>query len=215
MSAAVPGKSSFQRLVFWLSALGAIGTTLSLGENLFVGLLWINWIIDTWHSFFAPAIVWLNEYVFSWINITLVQVKVDFFVILSVMMRLVYSEISVVPPPFRKKARIAWAIYYVFCTVVLLIATPDSDTLTDHQTRYILGVNLVLLAIFLSGGKLLHSKGSISLAKVFLAVTIYLMMGFLHDFNAHADQNLPYIERWLQAWDDAVTEQLERPMNED
>lgn len=176
--------------------------------------MFINWIIDGWHSIFAPAIVWLNEHVFALIDIEIIQLQVDFIVIMALFIgQLVGAVLNTGPlkQTWRSIALLVFSFWFLAATTLLLPANPNLGDLAqikggDLSLLWIIGGAFVLFIglRWISFEGLEHAT---SMSTTFGAVALLFSLFLMLELNAHADENLPYVERWLQAWDDIFVEE--------
>lgn len=216
MDEAVQEKTLFQSFVFWIGFIMAVGSIGSLGESLFRGLLFFNGIIDGWQLIWAPAIEWLNLNFFSKFKIELPQWKFDAVIAISIFIRMLNRALM----PLYGIGQLLSGVLTIALSLFILLVFAFDERDREHGLTSILDPSIYTIVILsLTFAALLISKFFLRsdtanlVSKATLPLLFLVGLMALLELNAHADENLPYIERWLQAWDDAVTEQLERPMN--
>lgn len=202
--------SWLERAVFWVGVATLLGSVASLGENLFRGLTLINAIIDGWHYLTEPVAAWLSEYVFAWFDIEVSQLDIDKIVVFGFLLRISYRFfVSLLPHiksfSFSFLSILIWAV-----VGAIIIVKPERPIIAlaqikdgNYFTLWMLGV--FVIASFVYG--LMREPRFRALSTLCIGGVIYILLGMLVEINMHADDNLPYIERWLTAWDDIFVEE--------
>lgn len=196
------GTSLFKPVVFWASLFTLVA---SMGENLLRGWTVIDKVIDAWHAVTVPLAAWLSEYVFAWWEIEVSQHDIDLIVVFGFLMRMFFRSFTQLsPPPNRLLTGIVFLLAWVIVSTSIILQPETqfsalaSIKAGDKLALWTLGgsgVASLVLRLFRNP----HVRGY-SMASGGLAIFVFLVM--LLELNAHADEHLPYIERWLTAWDE-------------
>lgn len=218
----------YKRPGFWVAIASLLPSITSLGENLFRGLLIINYIIDAWHALFAPMIDWLNKTVFQYFDFDITQIEIDILVILGVFWRMLLPRVPefyhalrnyVSSQEFELWKIWVWLIVFLATGIVALViafAFLYGKIDVGFKVSYLLIIPIIALILrivdVLSKSPVVHNMILLSYRAFWAMMTVYALF-FILVLNYHADSNLPYIERWLKAWDDAVTEKIEGSYN--